>query len=56
MNLGEKPSIGENRMLTSVGWGLDGKVNYSVEGLLYVVGAVVQWLRDGWKIVEESAL
>jgi len=55
MNLGETPSISNNGMLTSVAWGLDGKVNYSLEGLLYVVGAVIQWLRDGLKIIEDSA-
>lgn len=55
MNLGEKPILSDNGMLTSVAWGLDGKVNYSLEGLLYVVGAAVQWLRDGLQIIDSSA-
>ena len=54
MNLGEEPIVSENGMLTSVAWGLNGKVNYSLEGLLYVVGAAVQWLRDGLQIIDSS--
>ncbi len=54
MNLGEKPILSDNGMLTSVAWGLDGKVNYSLEGLLYVVGAAVQWLRDGLQLIDNS--
>jgi glycerol kinase len=54
MNLGEKPIVSDNGMLTSVAWGLDGKVNYSLEGLLYVVGAAVQWLRDGLQIIDSA--
>lgn len=55
MNIGEKPILSKNGMLTSVAWGLNGKINYSMEGLLYVCGAAVQWLRDGLKIIENSA-
>lgn len=54
VNLGQKPIVSQNGMLTSVGWGLDGKVYYSLEGLLYVVGAAVQWLRDGLKVIATS--
>ena len=54
VNLGQKPIVSKNGMLTSVGWGLDGKVYYSLEGLLYVVGAAVQWLRDGLKVIATS--
>lgn len=55
VNLGQKPIVSQNGMLTSVGWGLDGKVYYSLEGLLYVVGAAVQWLRDGLKVIATSS-
>jgi len=55
MNIGEKPTVSENGMLTSICWGLDNKIYYSLEGLLYVVGASVQWLRDGLKIIDNSA-
>lgn len=55
MNAGDKIIHSQNGMLTSVAWGLDGTVNYSIEGLLYVVGAAVQWLRDELKIIDSAA-
>ena len=55
MNTGEKPILSKNGLLTTVAWGLDGKVEYALEGLLYVVGSSVQWLRDELHIIEESS-
>ena len=47
MNTGEKPVASKNNLLTTIGWGLDGKVTYCLEGSVFIAGAVVQWLRDG---------
>lgn len=55
MNTGSKPIHSESGMLTSVAWGLNGKVQYSLEGLLYVIGAAVQWLRDELKLIYDSS-
>lgn len=55
LNTGEKPVASDNGLLTTVGWGVDGKVTYCLEGSVFVAGAVVQWLRDGLKIVESAA-
>ncbi len=55
MNTGEKPVRSENRLLTTIGWGLDNKVTYFLEGSVFIAGAVVQWLRDGLGIIESSA-
>ncbi len=55
MNAGNNIIHSQNGMLTSIAWGLDGGVTYSLEGLLYVVGAAVQWLRDELKIVKNAA-
>lgn len=54
MNTGFKPIRSESGMLTTVAWGLNGKVEYALEGLLYVVGASVQWLRDELKIITDT--
>ncbi len=55
MNSGEKPIISKRGLLTSLAWGLDGKVNYALEGSIFVTGAAVQWLRDGLKIIDNAA-
>lgn len=54
MNIGEKPILSQNNLLTTVAWQLDGKVTYALEGSVFIGGAVVQWLRDGLKIIEKS--
>ena len=54
MNTGEKPVFSENGLLTTIAWGLDGKVNYALEGSVYVAGAAIQWLRDEVKLVDSS--
>lgn len=62
LNTGTQPVISNNGLLTTVGWGIDGKVTYCLEGAVFVAGAVVQWLRDGLGLigtapeVEELAL
>ena len=55
MNTGEKPVFSENGLVTTIAWGLDGKVNYALEGSIFVAGAAIQWLRDELKIIESAA-
>ena len=55
MNTGEKPVFSNNGLLTTIAWGLDGKVNYALEGSIFVAGAAIQWLRDEMKLVDSSA-
>ena len=54
MNVGEKPVFSENGLLTTIAWGLNGKVTYALEGSVYVAGAAIQWLRDEVKILDDS--
>ena len=54
MNIGDKPIVSENNLLTSVAWQLGGKTQYMLEGSIFIAGAVVQWLRDSLKIIENS--
>ena len=55
MNTGSKAVRSENGLLTTIGWGLDGKVTYCLEGSVFVAGAGVQWLRDGLGILDQSS-
>ena len=55
MNTGEKPYITNNGLLTTIAWGLDGKVYYALEGSVFTCGAAIQWLRDGMKLIESAA-
>jgi len=55
MNIGDKPHLSENNLLTTVAWKIDDKVTYALEGSIFIAGAVVQWLRDGLKIIEKSS-
>ncbi|MDY4575091.1 MAG: glycerol kinase GlpK [Intestinibacter sp.] len=55
MNTGEKPVFSENGLVTTIAWGLDSKVNYALEGSIFVAGAAIQWLRDELKIIESAA-
>lgn len=52
MNTGEKPAKSEHGMLTTIAWGIDGKVEYALEGSVFVAGSAIQWLRDGLKMIE----
>ena len=54
MNTGEKPVFSKNGLVTTIAWGLDGKVNYALEGSIFVAGAAVQWLRDEMRMVDSS--
>jgi glycerol kinase len=54
LNTGHEPIASRNKLLTTIGWGIDGKVTYCLEGAVFIAGAVVQWLRDGLKIIEKS--
>ena len=54
MNTGDTPKHSKNNLLTTVAWKLDGKVTYALEGSIFIAGAVVQWLRDGLKIIDRS--
>jgi glycerol kinase len=54
MNIGEKPIVSKNNLLTSVAWQVGGKTNYVLEGSIFIAGAVVQWLRDSLKIIKNS--
>jgi len=54
MNIGEKPIVSKNNLLTTVAWTINGKTNYALEGSVFIGGAVVQWLRDGLKIIRTS--
>jgi glycerol kinase len=55
MNTGEKPVFSQNGLVTTVAWGLDGKVNYALEGSIFVAGAAIQWLRDGMKMIDSAS-
>jgi len=54
MNTGDKPVLSDKGLLTTVAWGLDGKVQYALEGLIFVSAASIQWLRDYFNIVYDS--
>lgn len=54
MNTGEKIVYSKNGLLTTIAWGIDGKVNYALEGSIFVAGAAIQWLRDQLKIIDTS--
>lgn len=55
MNTGETPVYSKNGLVTTIAWGLDGKVNYALEGSVFVCGAAIQWLRDELDIMEKSS-
>ena len=55
MNTGEKPIFSRNGLVTTVAWGLNGKVNYALEGSIFVAGAAIQWLRDELRFVESAS-
>ena len=54
LNTGEKPVTSKNRLLTTIAYQLDGRPTYALEGSIFIAGAVVQWLRDGLKIIREA--
>ena len=54
MNTGHKMVTSKSGLLTTIAWGLDGKVSYALEGSIFIAGAAVQWLRDSVKLIDES--
>ena len=54
MNVGHEPVLSNNGLLSTIAWGIDGKVTYALEGSVYVAGAAIQWLRDELKILDDS--
>lgn len=55
MNTGERLQLSENGLITTIAYGLEGKVYYALEGSIFVAGAAVQWLRDGLKVISDSS-
>jgi glycerol kinase len=51
MNTGEEPQLSKNNLLTTIGYGINGKVYYALEGSIFVAGSAIQWLRDGLKML-----
>ncbi|NRF41700.1 glycerol kinase GlpK [Pedobacter foliorum] len=55
MNIGDKPITSQNNLVTTIAWKINGKVQYALEGSIFIGGAVVQWLRDGLGLIKASA-
>lgn len=55
MNTGEKPVLSNNGLVTTIAWGINGKVYYALEGSIFVAGAAIQWLRDEMRLVDSAA-
>ncbi|PGT84383.1 glycerol kinase GlpK [Bacillus sp. AFS040349] len=55
MNTGEKAVKSEHGLLTTIAWGLDGKVEYALEGSIFVAGSAIQWLRDGLRMFKDAS-
>ena len=55
MNTGEQPIFSKNGLVTTIAWGLNGTVNYALEGSIFVAGAAIQWLRDEMRLIDSAA-
>lgn len=55
MNTGEKGVTSENGLLTTIAWGVDGKIEYALEGSIFVAGSALQWLRDGMRMIDDAS-
>ncbi len=55
MNTGKRPIFSDNGLVTTIAWGLDGKVTYALEGSIFVAGAAIQWLRDEMRLIDSAA-
>jgi len=55
MNTGDKPVHSKHGLLTTIAWGIGGKITYALEGSVFMAGAAIQWLRDGLKILDQAA-
>ena len=54
MNTGDRPVFSSNGLVTTIGWGIDGKVKYALEGSIFIAGAAIQWLRDEMKLIDSA--
>lgn len=54
LNTGEKPIFSKNGLVTTIAWGLDGKLTYALEGSIFVAGAAIQWLRDELRLIDSA--
>lgn len=54
LNTGEKPVVSDHGLLTTIAWGVDGKVEYALEGSIFVAGSAIQWLRDGLRFINDA--
>ncbi|MBO8171764.1 MAG: glycerol kinase GlpK [Bacillaceae bacterium] len=54
MNTGDQRVLSQNGLLTTIAWGIDGKVTYALEGSVFIAGAAIQWLRDGLKLIDSA--
>ncbi len=55
MNTGTKPVFSQNGLITTIAWGINGVINYALEGSVFVAGAAIQWLRDEMKLIDNAA-
>lgn len=55
LNTGEQPVTSDNGLLTTIAWGLDGKITYALEGSVFVAGSAIQWLRDGMRMINKAS-
>jgi len=54
MNLGSKIQLSKNGLITTIAWGLNGKIEYALEGSVFIAGAAIQWLRDSLHMIDQS--
>ena len=54
MNTGDHPKYSNNGLLTTIAWGMEGKVQYALEGSVFIAGAAIQWLRDGLQLIDHA--
>ncbi|MCR4807468.1 MAG: glycerol kinase GlpK [Lachnospiraceae bacterium] len=55
MNTGDKPIYSDNGLVTTIAWGIGNKINYALEGSIFVAGAAIQWLRDEMRLIDSAA-
>jgi glycerol kinase len=55
MNIGGKPVLSRKNLLTTIAWGIGRRIEYALEGSIFIAGAVVQWLRDGLRIIQQAS-
>ena len=54
MNTGSKPTQSKNGLLTTIAWGIDGQIEYALEGSIFIAGSSIQWLRDGLRMITSA--